>query len=62
MKNIEKKFSFSKDSEEVKKLKIQLFFMRSKVALGESISPNLIRNIRKSIARELLKSAGRKNA
>jgi ribosomal protein L29 len=61
MKVMTRKFSFSKDSKEVQKLKIQLFFMKSKIALGETIPPNQIRDIKKSIARELSK-ARRENA
>lgn len=62
MKVVTRKFSFSQVSEEVQKLKIQLFFIKSKLALGESVAPNVIRNIKKSIARELSKNNRRKNA
>lgn len=57
-----KKFSSSNVSLEVRKMKIQLFFMRSKIALGESVPPHSIRNIKKSIARELSKKGEKNNA
>lgn len=48
-----KKNSFLKFSESVRAKKIQMFFMKSKIALGDSIPPHEIRKIRKDIAREL---------
>lgn len=48
-----KKSAFLNLSESVRAKKIQMFFMKSKVSLGDSIPPHEIRKIRKDIAREL---------